>query len=397
MRLQDELTQMRAPSTLQLGPATPDLDTEPDPELNTDLWETSQPHFATELDQTKLKEAVIQHPFSLLISPLPQFTGQLPDALPLPSDDEDREIQSGVDQTMAVSVHQDRSPTPLQSEVSSTLLTECNAPNRHLSTSNCEKVGFLANSINEKPRSAVTNSVPTPVLPAKARSSHTAGLPDTPLSSGRSRSQTISASLSSPSSGPSLKSSGNARDVYSPVPGQSSLRNREPELLKSRLRDLLQDEPSTSTSLLNVSSNHFPSSLTKEIPQQDSRQEALRVDSDYGNMRPQTRMNSIVSPKQSEECTRVSPPAVIGYAAPAAPSVHPTHSAPVISRASNAAMAMERERKEKKEQERERRRTEKRLAESESLGRSSSTSTSGISSTRINAREAHNSRTPAPY
>lgn len=402
MRLQDEITRMQTLSTLQLEPATSDLDLEPDLRLNTDLAETPQSRFLTELDQTNLKEAAVQHPFSLLISPLPQFTGQLPDALPLPSDDEDREIQCGADPTTAVSIHQDRSSAPLHSEVPSTSLTGCNAPNGHPSTCNCEEVGFLANGI-QTPRPTITNSIPTPVLPAKARSSQSSGPSDTPLSPGRSRSQTITASSSPPSYGPSLQSYNNAPDAYNPVSGQSSLRNREPESLKSRLRDLLQDEPNTSTSLPNVSSNYFPSSLTREIPQQDSRQEALRVDSDYGNTHPQARMNSVVSPKQSEEHARVSPPAVIGYAGAATPSAHSTYSSistPVISRASNAAMAMERERKEKKEQERERRRTEKRLAESESLGRSNSTvstSTSGISSTRINAREAHNIRTPAPY
>jgi len=395
MRLQDEITRMQTLSTLQSGPTTPDPDLEPD------LVETPQPRFVTELDQTNLKEAAVQHPFSLLISPLPQFTGQLPDALPLPSDDEDREIQCGVDQTTAVSVHQDRSPTPLRSEVPSAPLTGCSAPNGHPSTCNCEEVSHLTNGIHETPRPAITNSVPTPVLPAKGRSSpQTSSLSDTPLSPGRSRSQTIPASSSPSSYGPSLQSYNNAPDAYNPVSGQSSLRNREPESLKSRLRDLLQDEPNTSTSLPNVSSNYFPSSLTREIPQQDSRQEALRVDSDYGNTHPQARMNSVVSPKQGEEHARVSPPVVTGYAGAATPSAHSTYSsisAPVISRASNAAMAMERERKEKKEQERERR---KRLAESESLGRSNSTvstSTSGISSTRMNAREAHNIRTPAPY
>jgi len=394
MRLQDEITRMQTSSTLQLGTAAPDLDLEPD------LAETPQSHFVTELYQTNLKEAAVQHPYSLLISPLPQFIGQLP-ALPLPGDDEDREIQCGIDQTTAVSVHQDRSPASLHSEVPSTPLTGCNAPNGHPSTCNCEEVSFLANGKHETPRPAITNSVPTPVLPTEARSSpQTSGLSE---SHGRSRSQTIPTSSRPPSCGPSPKSYNNARDIYSPVSGQSSLRNQEPESLKSRLRDLLQDEPSTSTSLPNVSSNHFPSSLTREIPQQDSRQEALRVDSDYGNTHSQTRISSVLSPKQGEECTRVSPPAVIGYAGAAAPSAQFTHSsisAPVISRASNAAMAMERERREKKEQERERRRTEQRLAESQSLGRSNSTvstSTSGISSTRINAREAHNIRTPAPY
>jgi len=381
-----------------LGPPTPDLDLEPDLGLNTDLAETPQSRFLTELDQTNLKEAAVQHPFSLLISPLPQFTGQLPEALPLPSDDKDREIQCGVDPTAAVSIHQDQSPAPLPSEVSPTPLTGCNAPNGHPSTCNCEEVSFLGNGIHETPRPTITNFVPTPVLPAKAGSSQSSGLSDTPLSPGRSRSQTIPASSNPPSYGPSLQSYNNAPDAYNT--GQSSLRNREPESLKSRLRDLLQDEPNTSTSLPNVSSNYFPSSLTREIPQQDSRQEALRVDSDYGNAHPQARMNSVVSPKSGEEHARVSPPGVIGYAGAATPSAYSSISAPVISRASNAAMAMERERKEKKEQEREHRRTEKRLAESESLGRSNSTvstSTSGISSTRINAREAHNICTPVPY
>ena len=397
MRLQNEIRRMQIPPALQLELATPDLDSEPD------LAKTPQPHLVTELGQTKLREAAVQSLSSMLMSPLPQFTGQLPDAL-LPDDDEGREIYCRV-KTTTGSAHQDRPYVPFHSEVQSTPLLGCNAPSGHPLPCNSEEVGFFANGERETPRSAMANPVTTPVLSAKVKSPpQTSGLSDTLPSPGRSRSQTMPTPTSRPPScGLSLNPPpcNNARDVYSPASSQSNSRTREPESLTSRLHDLLQDDTGTSTSLPNVSSSHFPSSLTRETPQQDSRSELLRLSTDPGNTHPPTRMNSVFSPKQSEECAGVSPPIVTSYAVPATPSsTHSSAPAPGISRASNAAMAMEKERKEKKEQERERRRTEKRLAESESLGRSNSilsiASTSGISSTGFYVQSGQEYTSHAP-
>src|SRR5262249_50082358 len=103
----------------------------------------------------------------------------------------------------------------------------------------------------------------------------------------------------------------------SPVPGQSSLRIRETgESLTSRLHDLLQDN--TSSSLPNMSSSHFPSSLTRGTPQDKP---ATELSSRAPSRSPKHRVITTPSPEQVDSGrARVSPPMAASYMAPNTPS-----------------------------------------------------------------------------
>ncbi|KAF5354265.1 hypothetical protein D9756_007064 [Leucocoprinus leucothites] len=402
MRLQNEFSRMQMPPTPQPELATPDLDMEPD------LAKTPQPRFVAELDQTKLKQAVVQDPSSFLISPLPQFTGQLPEALLLPDEDELQDTQRGTVNVTFKASHQEQLSTPFQSfQVPSTPSSNCDSSG-HPWTCNCQEVSLFANGKVGTPRPPITSTVSTPVLPTKAKSPLQTPNPTSAalLSPGRHRSHTIATPTSRPpsrASSPKPRSNGSVRGIYSPASTHSSLSSREPESLKSRLHDLLQDNSGISSSLPNMSSSHFPTSLTRETPHQTPRPELSRPSSHSGTTPPQHRVNPVLTPNHGEsEQARVSPPMNASYVAPATPTTHSVPSpppAPVISRASNAAMVIEKERKEKKEQERERRRAEKdkqRLAEAESLGRSNSvssaTSASGVSSIAYSRWDVHSGR-----
>ncbi|KAJ3573494.1 hypothetical protein NP233_g2394 [Leucocoprinus birnbaumii] len=391
MRLQNEMTRMQLPPTPQPEPPTPDMDMEPD------LAKTPQPRFVTELDQTKLKEAVVQDPATFLISPLPQFTGQLPEALPLPEEDDIQDAQH------PKPPRREEHSTPFQSfQISSIRPAKCNAPGCPY-TCNCQEVNLFSNGKAGAPRPPITSAFSTPVLPTEAKALQNPTPATTVMSPGRNRSYTIPSHSSRPPSrapSPKPRSTGSVR---SPASSHSSLSN-QPESLKSRLHDLLQDNSGISSSLPNMSSSHFPASMIRETPHQSPRPESSKASSYSGNTPPQHRVNPVLTPNQGDsEPSRVSPPMVAIHVAPATPSTHsvPTPPpAPVISRASNAAMAIEKERKEKKEQERERRRAEKdkqRLLEAESLGRSNSVSSasgaSGISSTSTYSRwDIHSGR-----
>jgi hypothetical protein len=401
MRLQ-ELMQM--PPTPQPELATPDMDMEPD------LAKTPQPRFVAELDQSKLRTSVVQDPdpTNYLISPLPQFTGELPHALPLPDEDEPQE-KPKADQTSTKSPHHDQLSIFQPFELPPTRSSKCDAAG-HPYTCNCEDICFFSDGVKESEsrRPPLISSVSTPVMGTKVKSpSATPSItsPATLLSPGRNRSYTIPSSHTTPlaSRAPSPKPRLNG--------SHSSLQSRETESLKSRLHDLLQDNVGTSSSLPNMSSSHFPSSLNRGTPRQTPKAELSRPSSrppSSGGTPPQHQINPVLSPRQGEsEYARVSPSMGASSMAPTTPSPHPVPTpvpTPVISRASNAAMAMEKERKEKKEQERERRRAEKekkRLVEQDTLGRSnsvsSSTSASIVSSSSHSRSHAHSGWDTGPY
>lgn len=393
MRLQHEVRLLRMPPTPQPVPPTPDMDMDPD------MAKTPQPRPLAELDQSKLKEAAVHDPTTYLISPLPQFTGRLPDPVELAEEDESRD-RLKAKSTAPKALRQEESQKVFQSFVipPTPSSKECGAAG-HPYTCDCEEFAIF-NEDNQKRgsrRPSVANPVSTPVIEAKMRAPPPtpSGLsyPTPVMSPGRARSHTIPAHNSRPpscvpsrASSPKPHLSGGMRDVYSPASGHSNLQNRETESLKSRLHDLLQDNTGTSSSLPNMTSSHFPASFTRESPEPAQNVEPSSRPSSCSAATPlQHRVTALMSPKQGEsERVRTSPPLTTGYMAPSTPSGPSVPQAPVFSRASNAAMAIEKERKEKKEQERERRRLEKeKKSEQESLARSGS-----ISSTTSSFRKA---------
>ncbi|KAF9447363.1 hypothetical protein P691DRAFT_125562 [Macrolepiota fuliginosa MF-IS2] len=412
MRLQHEVRLLRLPPTPQPEPATPDMD------IELDMAKTPQPRPMAELDQTKLRSAAVQDPESYLISPLPQFTGRLPDAAVLPDEDEPRD-QSKPKGAATKSPRRQDSSLSFQSFVlpptpQTPSLKDCGAAG-HPWTCNCQEF-VIFNEGAGKPgsrRPSFTNPLPTPVSetqpqappPTPSGVSHS-----TPMSPGRLRSYTIPTHNSRPPSrapSPKPRPTSGPRNVYSPSSGHSSLQGKETESLKSRLHDLLQDNAGVSSSLPNMPSSHFPASFARETPQSTQKAELpSRPPSRSGATPLQHRVNPL-SPKQSDsERPKVSPPTTTSSMTPPTPPAPSVPSAPAFSRASNAAMVLEKERKEKKEQERERRRLEKektRAAEQETLNRSgsisnsSATGSAGVSASYGRSRASPGRESTGPY
>ncbi|KXN89176.1 hypothetical protein AN958_06103 [Leucoagaricus sp. SymC.cos] len=393
MRLQQEVKLMRMPPTPQPEPATPDMEQDPD------LAKTPQPRFVSELDQSKLKDVVTQDPLSLLISPLPQFTGRLPEAI-LPDEDEPQETTTRVKPASKPS-RQEQSQIAFQPfEVPSTpSFKKCDAAG-HPYTCNCVEFAIFSDAPkSESRRPPLTSTVSTPIMETKLKSplSTPSVVASTPLMSpGRNRSHTIPSHGSRPPSrapSPKPRTNGSIGDVQNPTPNHSSHQSRKPESLKSRLHDLLQDNAPMSSSLPNMSSSHFPSSLTQESPRQTSTAKVSHPSSHPGNTPPQHRVNPVLSPAQGDN-VRVSPPTSPAFIPPSTPSAPTTTPTPVISRASNAAQIIEKEREDRERRRREK--EKKRLNEQESLGRSNSvsstTSASRVSSTNYARSHTHSSR-----
>lgn len=358
MRLQQEVRLLRMPPT----PHCPELDS-PDMDVDPDMAKTPQPRPMAELDQKKLQSAALRDPESYLISPLPQFTGRLPEAVALPDEDEQRERREA-----KKSPRKQGSQLSFQSfVVPPTPSTQDCGASGHPYTCDCVEFAIFNEGAKKSgsPRSSIINVASTPTIEAKMKvpPPTPSSCPTPMMSPGRARSHTIPSHASRPPSrAPSPKPPSNdARDVYSPSSNYINIQGRGAESLKSRLHDLLQDNAGVSSSLPNMSSTHFPSSLTRATPQ-SSQQPDLpsRPPSRSGASSSQHRVNPLLSPRQgTSERSGASPQVPLSYVPPSTPSITPVPPAPVFSRASNAAMAMEKERKEKKELERERRRIEK--------------------------------------
>lgn len=374
------------PPTPHPEPTTPDMD------MDLDMAKTPQPRPMAELDQTRLQRAAVRDPESYLISPLPQFTGRLPDAVALPDEDEPRD-KLKAKSVATKSPRQEESQLAFQSfALPPTPPTpsprKCDAAG-HPYTCDCEEFAIFNEDV-KKPgsrRPSFADPVSTPAIEAHIKvppPTPSGESYPTPMSPGRARSHTIPTHTSRPPSrapSPKLRPSGSSRVISSPLSNHSSLQSGGTESLKSRLHDLLQDNAGMSSSLPNMSSSHFPASLTRETPQLTQKAElSSRPPSRSGATPLQHRVNPLLSPKQGDsERVRNSPQVAASSMAPATPSAPPVPPAPVFSRASNAAMAIEKERKEKKEQERERRRLEKekkRATEQEAPARSNSASNS---------------------
>lgn len=368
-------------------PHCPELDS-PDMDMDPDMAKTPQPRPMAELDQKKLQSAAVQDPESYLISPLPQFTGRLPEAVALPDEDEQRERREA-----KKSPRKQGSQLSFQSFVvpPTPSARDCGASG-HPYTCDCVEFAIFNEGAKKSGsrRSSITNGASTPVIDAKMKvpPPTPSSVPNPMMSPGRARSHTIPSHASRPPSrAPSPKPTSNdARDVYSPSQNNINIQGKGSESLKSRLHDLLQDNAGASSSLPIMSSTHFPSSLTRGTPPSPQQPDLPSRSPSRSGAPSQHRGNPLLSPRQStSERIGTSPQVPLSYVSPPTPSITPMPPAPVFSRASNAAMAMEKERKEKKELERERRRIEKekkKAVEQEALPRPNSVSNT---STVVNA------------
>ncbi|KIJ97217.1 hypothetical protein K443DRAFT_681693 [Laccaria amethystina LaAM-08-1] len=305
------------------------------------------------LNRTNLRGAAVQNPNSHTISPLPQFTGILNTGMslfmPLPELEED----NGEDGDDEEEVEENADP----SEHLKYGLANKTHPGR--SESPDYKFDYGYRHFFPSPTESPSFPIPPPVEDHFTNSpnahnglSRTAPAQERrrsrPSSSASRRSSTATSSsadvprvLSSPK--PQSPYPGSAHDGESSR-GHVSMPSGDNNELRTRLHDLLYD-PSVSSSLPNMTPNHFPASLTHRDSHHDE---------DYAPRRT-------LSDKRITQAGPSPGPSVVDHSShPSMTHVPAPNPRPLTSNgsssASAAAKALE---KAKKEQERERRRAEK--------------------------------------
>ncbi|KAF8654996.1 hypothetical protein AX16_003300 [Volvariella volvacea WC 439] len=343
----------------------------------------TSPALSAKLSQTDLKGAAIADPNSFLISPLPEFSGRLPSTLEtftaLPDVEEEIYPRSPAQRS---------SPSPPTRDTCTAIghPYSCQCAPYSLFPDSFDSHSLLSTP-EEPPNHNVTivedydqtAALPIPIPRSQQQHHHHTGL-SVPKSYdsdkyGRSRSHSHSSQQSNTkiSRPPSpVKHESGRRRRTSPEKRQNADRTitspgipipQDPETLRNRLHELLQDTSSVPSSL--ASTSHFPSSLGRGGSSREREPERGR---DRAPSRPPSRtaFSPVRNPPSPHilmtEGQSAPHPSHDVYPPPPPPSTVPPQP-PRISTASAAAQAFasqkERQRALEKEKERERRRQEK--------------------------------------
>lgn len=319
---------------------------------------------ATGLDRKGLNDAAVADPTSLLISPLPQFTGRM---LPL-SELKFADLSEAVAENTPVKPNKEKEP-----EVQ---MVADDAPCRaagHPFSCHCIHFSVFSDEASN-PRTPPSQASPAREQ-VNAEDSAPASHED---SSSRSRSGSFTRSQSRSPRHRSKKSSGKSSPPM-PSPDAAQLaglsQNQDPDTLRHRLHDILSTP--LSISLPNFPVDHFPPTLAREPRQREESPPKLpsRPPSRSGTSPVHRAQRS--SPKSSQPVDCHNLPSDVHPPLPPLTFIPP---APRLSSASAAAQALanaqkadkERQRmeKEQRRQERERNRAERERLRSEAKGAS---------------------------
>lgn len=399
--------------------------------LLSEAHSTFPTNMSASLDPRHLRGAAVPDPDSFLISPLPEFTGALPSALDsfvaLPDIDDDLEKKckkftdfNQQEGTCSASGHP-HSCKCISFTVSTERTTSTPLPDQPRTPSYDDRI-VMEDFVEPIPFPApATHSGLALTAPKVAElSGHRSSRSHSTSSRPSSRSRHSSRAPTRPSS-PSLKVSSSSNHGRQTSPSSSTAhlslpQGRESETLRTRLHDLLQDSP-ISSSLPNLHSGHFPISITRETttprrsPQEVS-QALLPVRTSSST--PQRPLPTQPSQQRhnSDSHLRALPsqPASININAPVS-SVTPNlpTGRTVISSASAAAMALEKAQRERQRAERtdqsqesgrrrtekERDRSERELARSDSRSQPTTVSSSSVTSSAHHRESASKSMGPS--